>query len=55
MRAPSSPAWFAVLEQAGVLTFDSVEDMATAAGLLARYRRIAGALDEADGTRARRG
>lgn len=47
--------WFAALAQAGVLTFDSVEDMATAAGLLARYRRIAAALDEAGGTPARQG
>ncbi|GIX16021.1 MAG: hypothetical protein KatS3mg119_0207 [Rhodothalassiaceae bacterium] len=46
-------AWFAVLEQAGVLTFDSVEDMATAAGLLARYRRIRASLGGADEKPAR--
>ncbi|RMF66084.1 MAG: hypothetical protein D6740_13460 [Alphaproteobacteria bacterium] len=41
-------AWFAALERAGVLTFDSVEDMATAAGLLARSRHLRAALDAGD-------
>jgi acetyltransferase len=30
--------WMARMEQAGVPMFDNVEDMAEAAGLLARYR-----------------
>lgn len=32
------PGWFAQMEAAGVPMFDNVEDMAVAAGLLARYR-----------------
>ena len=48
-------AWFAELERAGVLTFDSVEDMATAAGLLARYRRIRTSLAAAGKKAARSG
>ena len=31
-------AWMARMEEAGVPLFDNVEDMAAAAGMLARYR-----------------
>jgi hypothetical protein len=34
---PDKAAWFAALEAAGVPTFNDVEEMAEAAGLLARY------------------
>ncbi len=48
-------AWFARLEAEGVLAFDSVEDMATAAGLLARHRRIRAGLAAGEETAARLG
>ena len=32
--------WMAAMEAAGVPMFDNVEDMAVAAGLLARYRAV---------------
>jgi acyl-CoA synthetase (NDP forming) len=34
---PDKPHWFASMEQAGVPMFNDVEEMAEAAGLLARY------------------
>ena len=34
---PQKPAWFATMEGAGVPMFNDVEEMAEAAGLLARY------------------
>jgi len=34
--------WMITMEQAGVPMFDNVEDMAAAAGMLARYRASAG-------------
>ena len=33
-------AWMATMEEAGVPMFDNVEDMAEAAGMLARYRSL---------------
>ncbi len=33
-------AWFATMEDAGVPMFDNIEDMAVAAGILARYDRL---------------
>ena len=32
--------WFAAMEDVGVPVFNDVEDMAVAAGLLARYRAL---------------
>ena len=37
---PGRAEWFATLEQAGVPTFNDVEEMAEAAGLLARYPKL---------------
>lgn len=37
---PEKAAWFATMERAGVPTFNSVEEMAECAGLLARYPAI---------------
>jgi len=46
-------AWFARLEAGGILAFDSVEDMAVAAGLLARTRRTRACLGAENATAAR--
>ncbi len=37
---PGKSEWFAAMERAGVPMFNDVEEMAEAAGLLARYRRV---------------
>ncbi|MBM3651216.1 MAG: hypothetical protein FJX11_25885, partial [Alphaproteobacteria bacterium] len=37
---PGKADWFAALEQSGVPTFNDIEEMAEAAGLLARYPRL---------------
>jgi acetyltransferase len=37
---PGRAEWFAALERAGVPTFNDVEEMAEAAGLLARYPKL---------------
>jgi acyl-CoA synthetase (NDP forming) len=37
---PGKTEWFAAMEEAGVPTFNSVEEMAECAGLLARYPAI---------------
>ena len=37
---PGKAEWFAALETAGVPTFNSVEEMAECAGILARYPAI---------------
>ena len=42
---PSKKEWFAVLEQAGVPTFDDGEDMAVAAGCCARYAVLRASAD----------
>lgn len=44
---PGREAWFAAMEKAGVPMFNDVEEMAEAAGLLARYPRLRAALDRA--------
>ncbi|HTG18883.1 MAG TPA: hypothetical protein VK681_02510 [Reyranella sp.] len=38
---PGKAEWFATMERAGVPMFNDVEELAEAAGLLARYRRFA--------------
>lgn len=37
---PGKSEWFAAMERAGVPMFNDVEEMAEAAGLLARYPRL---------------
>jgi hypothetical protein len=37
---PSKAEWLAAMQRAGVPTFNDVEEMAEAAGLLARYPRL---------------
>ena len=37
---PGKTEWFATMERAGVPMFNDVEEMAEAAGLLARYPRL---------------
>ena len=37
---PGKAEWFAAMERAGVPMFNDVEEMAEAAGLLARYPRL---------------
>jgi hypothetical protein len=37
---PGKAEWFATMERAGVPMFNDVEEMAEAAGLLARYPRL---------------
>lgn len=43
---PGKAEWFARMEQAGVPMFNDVEEMAEAAGLLARYRALRSAASE---------
>jgi len=43
---PGKTGWFATMEGAGVPMFNDVEEMAEAAGLLARYRTLRPAVHE---------